>query len=107
MALLHCIDHVVASSQRIKKANDSLKSNPELEVPRDQGFTRPKVCFPEDYFWGRLLSGWRCCVSSRRSDLGSLFVGTALAKNFSGVASKIELGGRESRPAHRTSFKHS
>lgn len=42
-ALLHCIDHVVASSQRIKKHKDALKAEAEADVPRDQGFTRCKA----------------------------------------------------------------
>lgn len=42
-ALLHCLDHVAATAQRIKKNNDALKAQPDLDVPQDQGFTRPKV----------------------------------------------------------------
>ena len=41
--LLHCLNHVTTAASRIKKNNERLKANPEEEVPRDQGFTRPKV----------------------------------------------------------------
>lgn len=44
-ALLHCLDHVLSTAQRIKKNNESLRSNSDGDIPRDQGFTRPKV-FP-------------------------------------------------------------
>ncbi|KAK9823260.1 hypothetical protein WJX72_001434 [[Myrmecia] bisecta] len=41
--LLHCLNHVTTAAGRIKKNNDRLKANPDDEVLRDQGFTRPKV----------------------------------------------------------------
>lgn len=41
--LLHCLDHIAASAQSIKKHNEALKADPLSETPRDQGFTRPKV----------------------------------------------------------------
>ena len=41
--LLHCLDHIAASAQQIKKHNEALKADPSNETPRDQGFTRPKV----------------------------------------------------------------
>ena len=41
--LLHCLDHIAASAQAIKKHNETLKADPSSEIPRDQGFTRPKV----------------------------------------------------------------
>ena len=47
-ALLHCLDHIAATSQRIKRNNDALKADPDADVPRDQGFTRAKVGPPVD-----------------------------------------------------------
>ena len=44
--LLHCLDHIAAGAQTIKKHNEALKADSSLENPRDQGFSRPKVgCF--------------------------------------------------------------
>ena len=45
--LLHVINHVATTSDRIKKNNEKLShgnTDPD-DVPRDQGFTRPKVLF--------------------------------------------------------------
>ncbi len=42
-ALLHAVNHVTKCGAAIKAGNEALKSNPEAEAPRDQGFTRPKV----------------------------------------------------------------
>ena len=43
--LLHCLDHVAAGAQAIKKHNEALKADPSSDVPRDQGFARPKASF--------------------------------------------------------------
>ena len=47
--LLHCLAHVGASAAAIKRNSERLKAGSSgagsaPEVPRDQGFTRPKVC---------------------------------------------------------------
>lgn len=41
--LLHCINHCSKTAELIKKNNQQVKADPDLEAPRDQGFTRPKV----------------------------------------------------------------
>ena len=42
--LLHCINHCSKTAELIKKNSQQLKAEPDAEAPRDQGFTRPKVC---------------------------------------------------------------
>lgn len=46
--LLHCINHVYTTAALIKKNNDRLKAagDDAGDAPRDQGFTRAKVCAP-------------------------------------------------------------
>ncbi len=46
--LLHCINHVYTTAALIKKNNDRLKAagDDAVDAPRDQGFTRAKVCVP-------------------------------------------------------------
>ncbi|KAL6785736.1 hypothetical protein ACKKBF_B01440 [Auxenochlorella protothecoides x Auxenochlorella symbiontica] len=41
--LLHILQHCASNADRIRKNNERLKTNPELDPPRDQGFTRPTV----------------------------------------------------------------
>lgn len=41
--LLHAVSHVVECGEHVRKHNEALKASPTQEVPRDQGFTRPRV----------------------------------------------------------------
>lgn len=43
--LLHVLNHILKTSDFIRKNNKSMEENPQEEPPRDQGFTRPKVLF--------------------------------------------------------------
>ena len=43
VVLLHAAHHILEAGQRIRRNNERLKAHPEAEVPRDQGFTRPRV----------------------------------------------------------------
>ena len=44
--LLHCLNHCAKAADRVKSGNERLKAGDgrATEPPRDQGFTRPKVC---------------------------------------------------------------
>ena len=42
--LLHCINHCSKTAELIKKSDQQAKADDGFEPPRDQGFTRPKVC---------------------------------------------------------------
>ena len=53
--LLHCLAHVGASAAAIKRNSERLKAGNSgtdgaSEAPRDQGFTRPKVCAQLHFF---------------------------------------------------------
>ena len=43
--LLHVLNHILKTSDFIRKNNKAMEENPQQEPPRDQGFTRPKVLF--------------------------------------------------------------
>eukprot|EP00889_Picochlorum_renovo_P007485 jgi/Picre1/34515/NNA_001983.t1 len=59
-ALLHILNHIVNSSERIKKNNEKVKNAEEPQAAfQDQGFVRPKVLIlaPLDIKQRRLLIG--------------------------------------------------
>ena len=41
--ILHCLRHIGEAAACIKHNNDAAKADQTAELPRDQGFTRPKV----------------------------------------------------------------
>lgn len=45
VCLLHVLNHILKTSDYIRKNNKLMEEDPKQEPPRDQGFTRPKVLF--------------------------------------------------------------